>query len=77
MPMYENYNLFLAVGTAVSVFLVMQHVGHAVIRYLNRYQSCIVKNKSKGRRRNIAIAHGGRGWRGLERAVCSDAPQDR
>ena len=30
-------NLFLGIGTAVSLFLVVQHVGHAVIRYLNRY----------------------------------------
>jgi hypothetical protein len=37
MPMGEYYNLFLGVGIAVSVFLVVQHVGHAVIRYLNRY----------------------------------------
>jgi len=37
MPMNEYYSLFLGVGTAVLVFLVVQHVGHAVIRYLNRY----------------------------------------
>jgi hypothetical protein len=37
MPMDEYYNLFLGVGTAVSLFLVVQHVGHAFIRYLNRY----------------------------------------
>ena len=30
-------NLFLVVGMAVSVFLLVQHVGHAFIRYLNRY----------------------------------------
>ena len=36
MPMSEYYNLFLGVATAVSLFLVVQHVGHAVIRYFNR-----------------------------------------
>jgi hypothetical protein len=35
--MGEYNNLFLAVGIAVSVFLVVQHVGHAFIRYLNRH----------------------------------------
>ena len=37
MPVGEYYNLFLGVGTAVSLFLVVQHVGHAVIRHLNRF----------------------------------------
>ncbi len=36
MLMGEYYNLFLGVATAVSLFLVVQHVGHALIRYLNR-----------------------------------------
>ena len=30
-------NLFLVVGIAVSLFLVVQHVGHAFIRYFNCY----------------------------------------
>ena len=30
-------NLFLGVGTAVSLFLVVQHLGYAVIRYFRRY----------------------------------------
>jgi len=30
-------NLFLVVGIAVFLFLVVQHVGHTFIRYLNRY----------------------------------------
>ncbi len=34
--MAEYGNLFLGVGTAVFTFLVVQHLGHAVIRYLNR-----------------------------------------
>ena len=34
--MAEYSNLFLGVGTAVSVFLVVQHFGHAFIRYCNR-----------------------------------------
>jgi hypothetical protein len=29
-------NLFLGVGIAVSLFLVLNHVGYFVIRYLNR-----------------------------------------
>jgi hypothetical protein len=37
MPMNEYYNLILGVGTAVSVFLIVQHEGHAFIRYFNRY----------------------------------------
>ena len=37
MPMGEYYNLFLGVGVAVLLFLAVQHIGHAVIRYLNRY----------------------------------------
>ncbi len=37
MPMGDYYSLFLRVGIAVSLFLVVQHVGHAVIRYLNRH----------------------------------------
>jgi len=40
-------NLFLAVGIAVSLFLVVHHVGHSVIRYLNCYKNCIVKNKAR------------------------------
>ena len=43
-------NLFLAVGIAVSLFLVVNHVGHSVSRYLNnlnRYKNCIVKKKSR------------------------------
>ncbi len=34
--MTDYSNLFLGVGTAVSLFLVVQHVGYAVIRYFNR-----------------------------------------
>ena len=34
--MAEYSNLFLVVGLAVSLFLVVQHVGHAFIRYFNR-----------------------------------------
>ena len=30
-------NLFLVVGLAMLLFLVVQHVGHACIRYFNRY----------------------------------------
>jgi hypothetical protein len=37
MPMDEFFNLFLGVGIAVSLFLVVHHVGYSVIRYLNRY----------------------------------------
>ena len=37
MPMGEYSNLFLGVGIAVTLFLVVQHVGHACIRYFNRY----------------------------------------
>ena len=40
-------DLFLGVGTAVSLFLVVQHVGHACIRYLHRYQNWIVRNKAR------------------------------
>ena len=40
-------NLFLAVGIAVSLFLVVHHVGHSIIRYLSRYKNCIVKNKAR------------------------------
>ena len=29
-------SLFLGVGTAVSTFLVVQHIGQAVIRYMYR-----------------------------------------
>jgi len=36
VPMDGYSNLFLVVGIAVSLFLVVQHVGHAFIRYLNR-----------------------------------------
>ncbi len=36
MPMGEYYNLFLGIATAVSLFLVVQHVGHVVIRYFSR-----------------------------------------
>ena len=39
MPMGEYYNLFLGVATAVSLFLVVQHVGHVVIRYFSRCSS--------------------------------------
>jgi len=39
-------SLFLAVGIAVSLFLVVHYVGHSVIRYLNRYKNRIVKNKA-------------------------------
>ena len=55
-------NLFLAVGIAVSLFLVVHHVGHSVIRYLNRCKNCIVKNKARERlgaaEGKIAIAGG-------------------
>ena len=37
MTMDEYYNLFLGVWIAVSLFLVVQHVGDACIRYLHRY----------------------------------------
>ena len=47
MPMDEFFNLFLGVGIAVSLFLVVHYVGHSVIRYLNRYKNCIVKKKAK------------------------------
>ena len=43
-------SLFLAVGIAVSLFLVVHHVGHSVIRYLNRYKNRIVKNKARKKR---------------------------
>jgi hypothetical protein len=47
MTMHEYYNLFLGVGTAVSLFLVVRHVGHACIRYSNHYWNWIVKNKAR------------------------------
>ena len=47
VPMDGYSNLFLAVGIAVSLFLVVHHVGHSVIRYLNRCKNCIVKNKTR------------------------------
>ena len=37
MPVHEFFNLFLGVVTAVSLFLFVQYMGHAFIRYLNRY----------------------------------------
>ena len=37
MPMDEFFNLFLGVGIAVSLFLLVHHVGYSVIRYLNGY----------------------------------------
>ena len=40
-------DLFLGVGIAASLFLVVYHVGHSVIRYLNRYKNCIVENKAR------------------------------
>ena len=45
--MGEFFNLFLGVGIAVSLFLVVHHVSHFVIRYLNRHKNCIVKNKAR------------------------------
>jgi hypothetical protein len=47
VPMDGYSNLFIAVGIAVSLFLVVHHVGHSVIRYLNRYKNCIVKKKAR------------------------------
>ncbi len=35
--MYEYSNLFLGVGIAVSLFLFVQHLGYALIRYFTRY----------------------------------------
>jgi hypothetical protein len=47
MPIDEYYNLFLGVGTAVSLFLIVQHVGNVCIRYLNHHQNRIAKNKAR------------------------------
>jgi hypothetical protein len=47
VPMDGYSNLFLGVGIAVSLFLVVHYVGHSVIRYLNRYKNCIAKKKAK------------------------------
>ena len=35
--MDEYSSLFLGIGIAVSLFLVVQRVGHVFIRYFNRY----------------------------------------
>ena len=36
MPVHEIINLSITLGIAVILFLVMQCLGHAVVRYLNR-----------------------------------------
>ena len=36
MPVHEIFNFSITLGTAVILFLVMQYLGHAVVRYLNR-----------------------------------------
>ena len=63
VPMDGYSNLFLGVGTAVSLFLVVHHVGHSVIRYLNRCKNCIVKHKSKRAPRCRRRKYRNSGWR--------------
>jgi hypothetical protein len=36
MPVQEIINLSMTLGIAVILFLVVQYLGHAVVRYLNR-----------------------------------------
>jgi hypothetical protein len=36
MPVQEAINFSITLGMAVIVFLIMQYLGHAVVRYLNR-----------------------------------------
>ena len=35
MPIHEILNFSLALATAITTFLVMQYLGHAVVRYFN------------------------------------------
>ncbi len=36
MPLHENINFSITLGIAVILFLAVQYLGHAVVRYLNR-----------------------------------------
>ena len=36
MPVHDIINFSITLGIAVILFLVIQYLGHAVVRYLNR-----------------------------------------
>ncbi len=36
MPVHEFFNFSMTLGMAVILFFVLQYLGHAVVRYLNR-----------------------------------------
>jgi hypothetical protein len=36
MPVHEFLNFSMTLGMAVILFFVLQYLGHAVVRYLNR-----------------------------------------
>ena len=36
MPVHEIFNFSITLGIAVILFLLMQYLGYAVVRYLNR-----------------------------------------
>ena len=36
MPVHEFFNFTMTLGIAVILFFVLQYLGHAVVRYLNR-----------------------------------------
>ncbi len=35
MPVHEIFNFSLTLSTAITTFLVMQYLGHAIVRYFN------------------------------------------
>jgi hypothetical protein len=35
MPVHEAINFTLTLGTALTLFLGMQYIGHALVRYFN------------------------------------------
>ncbi len=49
MHVHEFFDLSITVGTGVTLFLIMQFLGYAVVQYLNREGTACSRDR-KGRR---------------------------
>ena len=50
MHVHEFFDLSITVGTGVTLFLIMQFLGYAVVRYLNRGRGMAADRNQSWRR---------------------------
>jgi hypothetical protein len=58
MHAHEFFDLSIMVGTGVTLYLVMQFLGHAVVRYLNREGTACSRNRKAATERSAFFAFG-------------------